>query len=93
VPDEFRLFSAFPNPFNASTVFRFETPVDAHVTVSVFDLRGRRVALLAEGAFHAGVHSAAWNAAEAPTGVYVCRMEASGPRGTITRAAKVLCVK
>lgn len=44
LPDDFILFQNFPNPFNPVTTIRFQVPESRHVSVSVYDLLGRRIA-------------------------------------------------
>lgn len=71
-------FSVAPNPSREAADLAFEMPRAGHATVDVFDLAGRRVARLADGAFPAGVHHVRWDGragdgARAPAGVYLAR--------------------
>lgn len=73
------LVRAMPNPFRAATEVRFDLPRQAPVRVEVFDLSGRRVAVLTEGTRNAGPHSVRWNGrntAGTPTagGIYFIRV-------------------
>ena len=70
-----------PNPFNPSTVIRYETPRAIHAQVSIFDALGRRVTVLADGLHAAGSHAVRWNGVDeqgrgVPSGVYFSRLEA-----------------
>ena len=76
LPGEAVLYPPVPNPFNAMTMVRFALPVPEHVRLSVFDLRGREVAVLADRQFDTGHHRAEWNAAGHASGVYFCRIQA-----------------
>ena len=67
---------AFPNPFAASTTLAFDLPTPADVTVSIYDVLGRRVETLLSGPMAAGTHHAAWAPAGLPSGLYVVRLEA-----------------
>jgi endonuclease/exonuclease/phosphatase family metal-dependent hydrolase len=72
-----------PNPFTDRTRFTFDLPVDAPVTLDVFDLSGRRVARLVQGALGAGRHEATWegheeSGARAPAGLYFARFSTPG---------------
>ena len=49
-----------PNPFNPSTEFRFTLDRDARVNLSVFDMRGRLVRVVADERLTAGDHSGAY---------------------------------
>lgn len=89
----FAFESARPNPFTAETFVRFTLPERTEIALDVFDLSGRRVARLAEGAFAAGPHSVAFRPRTAgdgggalPAGVYFARFTA-GPH---TRTQKLL---
>ena len=45
---EVRLHPNYPNPVRAATTFEYDLPRPMPVTLAVYDLLGRRVALLAE---------------------------------------------
>ncbi len=70
------LRGAFPNPFRTSTTLQFSLAEASAVHLAVYDLLGREVALLAEGVWEAGAHSASFEAGQLPSGVYVCRLTA-----------------
>jgi photosystem II stability/assembly factor-like uncharacterized protein len=78
VPGAFALFQNYPNPFNPTTVIRCELPLDGRVTIDVFDILGRQVAVLLDGRKEAGTYDVTWNAGSFPSGVYFCRMTAGG---------------
>ena len=48
------------------------------VEVAVFDVSGRRMATLERGVQPAGVHHTAWEASQAPTGIFFCALRAGG---------------
>ncbi|MGD8395798.1 MAG: S8 family serine peptidase [Candidatus Eiseniibacteriota bacterium] len=77
----FRLSAATPNPFNPYTVTAFEITDDSQVTLRVYDVAGRLVRTLADGAFEAGVHRIAFDGrndagAALSSGTYFLRLEA-----------------
>jgi hypothetical protein len=74
-PPTFAL-SAFPNPFNPSTVITFDLPSQSNIQLSVFDLNGKRVELLFSGNKTAGKHSIIWNATKQSSGIYLLKLEA-----------------
>ncbi|NBC18068.1 MAG: T9SS type A sorting domain-containing protein, partial [Bacteroidetes bacterium] len=80
VPQAFALGQNYPNPFNPSTTIPFTLQQAADVTVAIYDLRGRRVATLAEGAYPAGTHEVAFDASNLASGVYLYRLEAGAQR-------------
>jgi len=64
----------YPNPFNPSTAISFQLSAISFVTLSVYDVLGREVAMLVNEIRPAGQHAVNWNAAAMPSGVYVCRI-------------------
>ena len=79
----FGIDAAYPNPTAGGLTVTYRTARAASVTLAVFDLLGRRVATLADGARPAGLHEAAWDGREAggaavAPGVYVVRLQADG---------------
>ncbi|MEE9553796.1 MAG: T9SS type A sorting domain-containing protein [candidate division Zixibacteria bacterium] len=75
LPNSLALMS-YPNPFNASTVISYELPNDNNIVISIYDLLGRKVAILYDGHHPAGEYSLTWNPADIPSGVYFARLEA-----------------
>ncbi len=62
VPVDFTLHQNFPNPFNPTTTIRFDLPEFSPVNISVFNLRGEKVAeLLNHKNMPSGYHSVIWN--------------------------------
>ncbi len=78
VPQAFALHQNFPNPFNPTTQIKVDVPVDGEVTLSVFDLRGRTVALLHRGYLSAGQHTFTFSGANLSSGTYFYRLTAPG---------------
>ncbi len=83
LPTAFALRPSYPNPFNPSTIIRYELPRDATVTLAVYDVLGRRVGDLVNGNQEAGYHSATWNASEMSSGVYFARFTATDANGNV----------
>ena len=52
-----------PNPLRGAARIGFALPSSAHVRLSVLDMQGREVAVLAEGVYEAGRHQARWEGA------------------------------
>jgi hypothetical protein len=70
---------AHPNPFNPQTTITFTMDRTERVEVAVFDLAGRRVAVLADRILAAGEQAVTWNGRDtagrdAPSGIYLLRM-------------------
>jgi len=70
-----------PNPFGGSTRILFDLAGEARVSITVFDIRGRQVDTVFEGALPQGEHSVTWDGrtqtGEAlPSGIYFYRFKA-----------------
>lgn len=81
VATDFSISQNFPNPFNPTTRIDYSLPIDANVTIKVFDILGREVATLLNEAVKAGVHHVTFNASNIPSGVYFYNIEAVGSNG------------
>ena len=77
-PLDFGLLDVYPNPFNPVIRIRFALPRPGDLRLAVYDVLGRRTALLLEGPLHAGVHEVAWHAESLASGVYILRLEGLG---------------
>jgi hypothetical protein len=87
-PRAFRLYQNFPNPFNPGTMFSFDLPVRATVTLTVYNLLGEEIVTLQAGRMEAGHHEIPWdgrmrNGKSAPAGVYFCVLVSPAQRSTI----------
>lgn len=89
LPNEFTLHQNYPNPFNPSTTIKYDIPVDARVSLRVFDLLGREVATLVNDMQKAGFKSVEWNAREIASGVYFYRLEV----GNFVAAKKLVLLR
>jgi len=69
------LLGNYPNPFNPTTQIRYQLSASGHVRLTVFDILGRQVAVLAEGTQPAGHHSIAFDASGLTSGVYLYRLD------------------
>ncbi|HEY2955370.1 MAG TPA: polysaccharide lyase 6 family protein [Candidatus Eisenbacteria bacterium] len=67
---------AAPNPFSSATRIRFTLPSPCAVTLAIYDVAGRRRAVLLDGPLPAGPHQVEWRAREMAPGVYLCRLRA-----------------
>ncbi len=76
VLNDFSLFTAYPNPFNPATTFRFKVGSNPVLTtLQIVDISGRIIETLINGEFLSGEHKIQWNAGNQPSGVYFIRLE------------------
>lgn len=80
-PEDFRIISVFPNPFNPAATLAFDLPHSCRVRFTVYDIAGRAVAAQNLGRLGAGSHTAHWNGADAASGLYFFFLEADEYRG------------
>lgn len=72
------LGKSYPNPFNPLTNIDFEIRKAAHVSLKIYDVKGRLVETLVDGDIAANNYSQSWNAASAPSGVYFYSLQING---------------
>lgn len=70
----FQLQQNYPNPFNPVTTIAYSLPVPSKVDLSVFNLRGQKVAELRNGRQPAGNYHVLWNARHLASGLYLYRL-------------------
>ena len=74
---------AMPNPTTAGSALTFTLPRAAPLTLALYDVAGRRVRMLATGAYGAGAQRVDWDGLDdagraAPAGHYILRLAALG---------------
>lgn len=89
LPESFSLGTVYPNPFNSRTVVSFTLPREAHTTLSVWSIEGRRVETILDESLSTGAHRAVFAAPEGLAGgLYLIRLDSAG-RTAVTRALLV----
>ncbi len=76
IPVAYGLPQNYPNPFNASTVIRYNLPTASDITISIYDIRGRKVETLVQGEQQAGYHQIIWDASDHSSGMYFYKIQA-----------------
>ncbi|HCV44200.1 MAG TPA: hypothetical protein DGH68_12000 [Bacteroidetes bacterium] len=70
-PVKCQLNQNYPNPFNPTTIISFVLPERGHVSLSVFNLLGQKVATLLDGVVNAGDNSVEFSGSDLANGVYL----------------------
>ena len=79
IPQKLYLSQNYPNPFNPSTTISYEVPESGKVTLEVFNMLGRSVAILIGGKTKsAGRYSIDFDASSLSSGMYFYRLTAAG---------------
>ncbi|MEE8186744.1 MAG: T9SS type A sorting domain-containing protein [Nitrososphaerales archaeon] len=73
-PQHFAFHQVYPNPFNPTTTIESSMPRAAFVTLTVYDVMGRKVETILKQHMEAGYHTLQWNATDVPSGIYFIRM-------------------
>ena len=81
-PEIYRLYPAYPNPFNPTTTIRYALPKSSPVRIAVSDIRGRIVLDLDRGTEQPGYHEFVFDGNNLASGVYLYRMQAGEFRET-----------
>ncbi len=89
IPASFELDQNYPNPFNPSTTIKFSLPKNGHVTLKIFDLVGREIAMLVDRELTTGRYEARWEANGVESGVYFYQIRA----GEFTETKRLLLMK
>ena len=83
VPTKTGLIGNYPNPFNPSTLIRYNVAKSGNVQVLIYDLHGRRIKILQNGIKDAGSYSVPWNSRSADgrimaSGIYFVILKTGG---------------
>jgi len=82
LPSEYALKQNFPNPFNPNTTISYQLPEASNVTLTIYDISGRKVRELQNSFESAGFKSVNWNGRDdygqaVSGGVYIYYLKAS----------------
>ena len=94
IPISYTLYQNYPNPFNPITTLRYGLPVQAQVTITIYDLMGKEVTQLVNTTQDAGFRSVEWNATDmhgkpVSAGVYLYQIRA----GEFVQTRKMVLLK
>ncbi len=94
VPDEFKLYQNFPNPFNPVTKIKFDIPYDvkrqtSNVKIIIYDIGGKEIATLVNKQQNAGSYSVEFNGANYPSGIYYYKLVS----GDFSEVRKMILLK
>ena len=71
-----------PNPAPGKAAFTFRLPEDGFVSLNIFDLTGKQVAVVFSGYTEAGEHAVTFEGRLLPAGMYIYRMVS--PQGILS---------
>ena len=70
IVSDFELISTYPNPFNPVTNINYIVNEASDISISVFDLLGRKIQTLDNGFKHSGEYQLSWDASYLSSGIY-----------------------
>ncbi|MCZ7602004.1 MAG: T9SS type A sorting domain-containing protein [Melioribacteraceae bacterium] len=74
LPKENKLFDNYPNPFNPTTVIKYEIKEPTHLSLRIFDSLGRLVEVLEETTKPAGRHEVKFDGSKLSSGFYLYQL-------------------
>ncbi len=81
-PGQFALEQNYPNPFNPTTTIRYALPKAAHVTLTLYDITGRKIATLINENKTAGHYEYSLNGSRLASGIYFYSLDAGNFHAT-----------
>ncbi|MEO8230807.1 MAG: T9SS type A sorting domain-containing protein [Ignavibacteriota bacterium] len=77
IEDSYSLSNNYPNPFNPSTSIEFYIPNSSYVSVKIYDITGKEIAVLVNDFINAGTHKINFDAANynLASGIYFYRLQ------------------
>jgi hypothetical protein len=89
IPTEFALYQNFPNPFNPSTLIKYQVPEKSFVSIRVYDLLGEELVTLVNEEKSAGSYEVNFDAGQLSSGFYIYTIKA----GNFTSTKKMILMK
>jgi photosystem II stability/assembly factor-like uncharacterized protein len=88
---------SYPNPFTTETTISYSLPATGHVRLSISDIRGKVVSVIAdeqqpEGRYERSWNGRAGNGRQLRNGIYFCRIELNSGTGTYSEVQKMLFI-
>lgn len=77
IPLTYTLYQNYPNPFNPTAVIEFQIPKDDYVTITLFDILGRKIKTLFKDNISTGKYSINLNGSDLSSGIYFYVMNSS----------------
>ena len=76
-PLEYKLYSAYPNPFNPTTTLTYQISKAGMVTIKIYDMLGREIETLLNGEKNPGKYEVKFDASDLVSGLYFYRIIAN----------------
>jgi len=88
-PGQFTLGQNYPNPFNPTTNITFSLAEAGQASLTVYNMLGQEVAVVANKRFNSGEHSVNFDASALASGIYIYRLQS----GSQTLTKQMMLIK
>ena len=85
----FKLYDAYPNPFNGATVISFELDRTSNIEVNIFNITGRKIDTILKNRLPQGLNKVIWNPRNIPSGIYFYTVQS----GLNNRTGRLVYIK
>jgi hypothetical protein len=89
IPKSYALYQNYPNPFNPYTTIEFDLPRDTKVNLTIYNIRGQKVATLVDQTLSAGKYRYPWRPEGLASGLYMYSIRSDNYR----KVKKMVLVK
>ena len=86
---DFSLSQNYPNPFNPTTTIEYDIPTTSNVIIEVFDILGRKIAILLNKEQTPGHYRTEFNGSKLNSGIYFYKIKA----GNLIQTKKMILIK
>ena len=93
LPSKFELSQNYPNPFNPVTKIDFSLPLDAKVSIKLYDITGREVKTLVNDQRTAGYYTVQFNGSDISSGTYFYRIMTKSSGADYIMTKKMVLIK
>lgn len=88
-PNEYKLYTNYPNPFNPSTKIRYAIPQTSFTTLKVYSVTGKEVATLINEEKTPGVYEVSFDGKGLSSGIYFYKLQS----GSFSDIKKMILLK
>ncbi len=88
-PHVYKLHYNYPNPFNPSTIIRYQLSLPSKVSLRVYDVNGNEVERLVDELKAAGIHEVNFDAKGLASGIYFYKLQA----GSFVETKKMMLLR
>ena len=73
---KYKLYQAYPNPFNEATIIKYYLPRESEVLINIYNVVGQKVKTLVDHSEKSGLHTITWQPENLSSGIYYYKIKA-----------------